>query len=82
MMTMVRRLFLALVFLSPTACSTSTVVLSPTSFYAAYTPTVLNYAATHGGILTEVTGNPFDAAQEDLEQVITQSMSGSHFGPD
>ena len=40
MMTMVRRLFLALVFLSPTACTTDTVVLSPTSFYAAYTPTV------------------------------------------
>ncbi len=81
MMAMVRKLLLALVLLSATACSTNTVVLSPTSFYAAYTPTVLNYAATHGGILTEVTGNPFDAPQEDLEQAITQSMSGSHFGP-
>ncbi len=80
-MAMVRKLLLALVLLSPTACSTNTVVLSPTSFYAAYTPTVLNYAATHGGILTEVTGNPFDAPQEDLEQAVTQSMTGSHFGP-
>ncbi len=80
-MGMVRKLLLVFALFSATACSTNTVVLSPTSFYAAYTPTVLNYAATHGGILTEVTGNPFDAPQEDLEQAVTQSMTGSHFGP-
>ncbi len=80
MMAMVRKLLLVFALLSATACSTNNVVLSPTSFYAAYTPTVLNYAATHGGILMEVVGNPFDAPQKDLEQAITQSMTGSHFG--
>ena len=81
MMAMVRKLLLVFALLSATACSTNNVVVSPTSFYGAYSPTVLNYAATHGGILTEVTGNPFDAPQEDLEKAITQSMTGSHFGP-
>ena len=77
---MIRKLLLALVLLPATACSTNTVVLSPTSLYGAYTPTVLNYASTRGGILVDVTGNPFDAPQEDLEQAITQSMTGAHFG--
>jgi hypothetical protein len=80
-MAMVRKLLIVFALLSATACSANTVVLSPTSFYAAYTPTILNYAATRGGILVDVTGNPFDAPQEDLEQAITQSMTGSHFGP-
>ena len=42
--------------------------------------TVLNYAATHGGILVEVVGNPFDAPSDDLEHAITGAMRGSHFG--
>ncbi len=81
MMAMVCKLLLVFALLSATACSTNNVVVSPTNFYGAYTPTALNYAATRGGILTEVTGNPFDAPQEDLEQAITQAMTGSHFGP-
>ncbi len=80
MMAMVRKLLLLFALLSATACSTNTVVLSPTNFYGAYTPTVLNYASTRGGILVDVTGNPFDAPQEDLEQAITQAMTGAHFG--
>ena len=65
-----------------TAWSMGDVVVSPTSFYPAYTPTVLNYAATHGGMLTQVVGNPFDVSKEELERRITQVMARSHFGPD
>ena len=75
----VLRPLLLLAGLAP-ACGTDIVVLSPTSFYAAYSPTVLNYAATHGGILVEVVGNPFDAPSDDLEHAITGAMRGSHFG--
>ncbi len=32
------------------ACTSTDVVLSPTSYYGAYTPTVLSYSATSGGI--------------------------------
>lgn len=62
-------------------CSSSSVVVSPTNFYGAYTPSVLNYAATSGGILVEVVGNPFDVPKTDLERAITGAMTGSHFGP-
>ncbi len=63
------------------ACSTDAVVVQPTSFYAAYTPSVLNYAATHGGILVEIAGNPFDVPKRELERAIVGAMTGSHFGP-
>jgi hypothetical protein len=63
------------------ACTPNTVVLSPTSFYGAYYPTVLNSAAASGGMLVEVVGNPFDAPKTDLESAITSAMTGSHFGP-
>jgi len=64
-----------------TACTSTDVVLSPTSYFGAYTPTVLNNAATTGGMLVEVIGNPFDAPKADLERSITGAMTGSHFGP-
>jgi hypothetical protein len=41
----------------------------------------LNYAAAHGGIWTQVVGNPFDAPKEDLERTIAHVMAISHFGP-
>ncbi len=63
------------------AWSMGGVVLSPTSYYPAYTPTVLNYASTHGGILTEVMGNPFEVSKEELDRAVTRIMAGSHFGP-
>jgi hypothetical protein len=63
------------------AWSMGDVVLSPTSYYPAYTPTVLNYASTRGGILTQVVGNPFDVSKEELERTVTGIMAGSHFGP-
>ena len=78
---MLRKSILGFALLSATACSSDPTVLSPTNFYAAYTPTVLNYASTRGGMLTEITGNPFDVPQEDLDRAITQAMRGAHFGP-
>lgn len=80
---MIRKSVLAMVVLggAVTACISTDVVVSPTNFYAAYTPTVLSYSATSGGMLVEVVGNPFDAPKDDLEQAITGAMTGSHFGP-
>lgn len=80
---MIRQSLLSLVILSGAgaACTSTDVVLSPTSFYATYTPTVLSNAATTGGMLVEVVGNPFDAPKAELEQSITGAMTGSHFGP-
>jgi hypothetical protein len=79
----IRKSLLSLVILAGAgaACTSTDVVLSPTSYYAAYTPTVLSYSATSGGILVEVVGNPFDAPKADLERSITGAMAGSHFGP-
>ena len=78
-----RKSLLTLVVLSGalTACFNTNVVLSPTNFYGAYTPTVVNYSATEGGMLVEVVGNPFDASKSELDQAITSAMTGSHFGP-
>ena len=78
---MLRRSILGVALAALTACSSDPTVVSPTNFYAAYTPTVLNYAATRGGMLTEITGNPFDVPQEDLDRAITEAMRGAHFGP-
>ena len=80
---MIRRSLLVLLILAGagSACSSSGVVLSPTSYDGVYTPTVLNYAATSGGILVEVVGNPFDAPKAELERATTDAMTGSHFGP-
>jgi len=60
----------------------SDVVITPTSYYPGYTPTVLNYAATNGGMLIQVRGNPFEQATEgQLESEIARVMASSHFGP-
>jgi len=79
----IRKSLLSLVVLAgaASACTSTDVVLSPTSYYGAYTPSVLSYSATSGGILVEVVGNPFDAPKADLERSITGAMAGSHFGP-
>ena len=78
-----RKSLLAMVVLggAVAACASTDVVVSPTNFYGAYTPTVLSYSATSGGMLVQVVGNPFDASQDDLEQAVTGAMTGSHFGP-
>jgi hypothetical protein len=58
-------------------------VVGPTYYYPAYTRTVLNYAATRGGMLVQVTGNPFDQVTgEQLAREIARTMERSHFGPE
>ena len=74
-------LSLAVLTLAISACSSDTVVLSPTSYYAAYTPSVVNNAAVAGGMMVEVVGNPFDIPKDELESAVTGAMTGSHFGP-
>ena len=71
----------ALLAMAGSAWSMGGVVISSTSYYPGYKPTVLNYAATHGGVLTEVLGNPFEVPKDDLERIIVQVMAKSHFGP-
>jgi hypothetical protein len=63
------------------ACAPDTVILSPTTYYGTYTPSVVNSAAASGGMLVEVVGNPFDVAKADLEDAVTSAMKGAHFGP-
>lgn len=43
---------------------------------------MLNYAAASGGMLTEITGNPFDVDKAELDQVVTETFTNSHFGPE
>ena len=80
---MKRRLTLAMLLLAAglTACAAADVVLSPTNFYGAYTPTVVNYSSARGGMPVEVVGNPFDAPKDELNAAISGWMEGSHFGP-
>ena len=47
-----------------------------------YSPRDLGYAAARGGMLTEVTGNPFDAPKAALDERVTRTMEESHFGPE
>jgi hypothetical protein len=47
-----------------------------------YRPELLSYVAGTGGILTEVSGNPFEAPKAALERRVTESFEASHFGPD
>ncbi len=64
------------------ALGMSSTAIAPTSYYAGYTPTVLNYAATKGGMLTQVVGNPFQQVGRDqLNSEINGVMARSHFGP-
>ncbi len=75
-------LLISVLWAAASACAMSDVVIAPTSYYPGYTPTVLNYAATKGGMLTQVRGNPFEqATEEQLESEIARAMASSHFGP-
>ncbi len=75
-------LLISVLWAAAPACATSDVVIAPTSYYPGYTPTVLNYAATRGGMLTQVRGNPFEqATEEQLGSEIARVMASSHFGP-
>ncbi len=47
-----------------------------------YRPYELSYAAGKGGMLTEITGNPFAANKAALDRTVTKNLEDSHFGPD
>ena len=47
-----------------------------------YRPQELSYAAARGGMLTEITGNPFDAPKAALDSRVTETMEQAHFGPE
>lgn len=64
------------------ACVAGNPAVAPTFYYPGYTPSILNYAASQGGMLTEVVGNPFqDGDQERLARGVADVMATSHFGP-
>ena len=46
-----------------------------------YDPSMLSYAAKEGALYTEIRGNPFNAPKRQVDQMITDTMYGSHFGP-
>ena len=46
-----------------------------------YDPSMLAYAAAEGALYTEVRGNPFNAPKRQVDQIITETMYGAHFGP-
>ena len=50
-------------------------------YVGSYDPGMLNYAASKGGMLTEIVGNPFDVPKEEVGRAVTNNMTGSHFGP-
>lgn len=47
-----------------------------------YEKEVLNYAAKQGGMLTEITGNPFAADSAALSREVTVAFEEAHFGVD
>ena len=63
------------------ACSDAPVI-AYTYVSGNYSPRDLSYAAARGGMLTEVTGNPFDAPKAALDSTVTDSMEQAHFGPE
>ena len=58
-----------------------TPVVFPSTATDGYEPEILNYAASRGGMLTEVVGNPFNAPKAELEAVVVETAARSHFGP-
>lgn len=48
----------------------------------AYRPSYLGYAASRGGMMTEVVGNPFAAPKPALDAAVTETLQASHFGPE
>ena len=63
------------------ACSGAPVI-AYTYVSDSYQPQELSYAAARGGMLTEITGNPFDAPKTALDSTVTTAMEQSHFGPE
>lgn len=63
------------------ACS-GTPVIGHTYVSDNYSPGILTYAAGRGGMLTEVTGNPFAGPKAALDSRVTESFEHAHFGPE
>ncbi len=61
------------------ACAQGTMVRNAT--IVSYRPSMLNYAAGQGAMKTEIIGNPFVGSKDELDRVVTSSMTGAHFGP-
>ena len=61
------------------ACDSFTVV-GPTYVQPSYDVQLLS-AVGHGGLRTEVVGNPFGVPQGELERAVTGAMKGANFGP-
>jgi hypothetical protein len=78
-MSMLLRLSAAAV-VSGLAAACAGPVVGPV-YYGSYDPSMLNYAAGQGAVLTEIVGNPFDAPKEQLDRVVNETMTVSHFGP-
>ncbi len=56
--------------------------VQPANVTAAYERGLGRYIASRGGLPTEVWGNPFTAADEQVHAAVRQTMERSHFGPD
>ena len=61
------------------ACDSLTVV-GPTYVQPSYDVQLLS-GVGHGGLRTEVVGNPFGVPQNELERAVTGAMKGANFGP-
>lgn len=51
-----------------------------TAYTGSYDPGMLRYATGKGDMYTQIIGNPFDAPKATVEQAVTSSMYGAHFG--
>ena len=65
--------------LAATGCASAN--LTYNHYFENYDPSMLSYAAGQGALYTQIFGNPFDVPKQQLEQKITDTMYGSHFGP-
>ncbi len=74
-----RRLPILGAFLAATGCASAN--LTYNHYFENYDPSMLSYAAGQGALYTQIFGNPFDVPKQQLEQTITDTMYGSHFGP-
>ncbi len=62
-----------------TACAGDGTRVQP-PYIGSYDPEMLDYAASKGAVLTEVVGNPFGVAKEELDGAVVGAMRGAHFG--
>lgn len=75
-------ILLGLLLVASLAACSGMPVIAYTYVSDSYRPQELSYAAARGGMLTEVTGNPFDAPKAALDSTVTTAMEQAHFGPE